>query len=92
MQQDVRARGPLVWLDMDQEALDNAYDQLIYAPNRDQVLNRYKSLNVPTYWAGVNSDLTAKFDAAGKVTSVQISYPRDFVKQQLGYSAMYALQ
>jgi arylformamidase len=40
MQQDVRARGPLVWLDMDQEALDNAYDQLIYAPNRDQVLNR----------------------------------------------------
>jgi dipeptidyl-peptidase-3 len=59
---------------------------------RDQVLNRYKSLNVPTYWAGVNSDLTAKFDAAGKVSSVQISYPRDFVKQQLGYSAMYALQ
>src|SRR5262245_33180806 len=40
MQQDVRVRGPLVWLDMDQEALDNAYDQLAYAPNRDQVLAR----------------------------------------------------
>src|SRR5215470_8142313 len=40
MQQDVRVRGPLVWLDMDQEALDNAYDQLVYAPNRDQVLAR----------------------------------------------------
>jgi arylformamidase len=40
MQQELRARGPLVWLDMDQEALDNAYDQLVYAPNRDQVIKR----------------------------------------------------
>ena len=40
MQQAVKARGPLVWRDMDQEALDNAYDQLIYAPNRDLVLGR----------------------------------------------------
>ena len=40
MQQELRARGPLVWLDMDQEALDNAYDQLVYAPNRDQVVKR----------------------------------------------------
>lgn len=35
-----RERGPLVWLDMDQQALDDAYDQLVYAPNRDQVLKR----------------------------------------------------
>ena len=40
MQQELRARGPLIWLDMDQEALDNAYDQLVYAPNRDQVVKR----------------------------------------------------
>ena len=33
----VRAKGPLVWLDMDQQALDDAYDQAVYAPNRDQV-------------------------------------------------------
>src|SRR5579871_158248 len=31
------AKGPLVWLDMDQQALDAAYDQQAYAPNRDQV-------------------------------------------------------
>jgi len=31
------AKGPLVWLDMDQKALDDAYDQAVYAPNRDQV-------------------------------------------------------
>ena len=40
MQQELRARGPLIWLDMDQEALDDAYDQLVYAPNRDQVVKR----------------------------------------------------
>jgi arylformamidase len=40
MQQEQRAHGPLVWLDMDQQALDDAYDQAIYAPNRDQVIKR----------------------------------------------------
>jgi dipeptidyl-peptidase-3 len=57
---------------------------------RDQVMARYAKLNIPTYWAGVNPDLTAAFDRAGKITNVEISYPRDFVKQQLSYSAMYA--
>ncbi|MEA2982461.1 MAG: arylformamidase [Alphaproteobacteria bacterium] len=33
-------KGPLVWLDMDQKGLDDAYDQLVYAPNRDQVHKR----------------------------------------------------
>ncbi len=40
MQQKAQARGPLVWRDYDQKALDDAYDQLIYAPNRDLVLGR----------------------------------------------------
>jgi dipeptidyl-peptidase-3 len=59
---------------------------------RDQVMARYAKLDVPTYWAGVNSDLTAQFDAAGKVTAVAISYPRDYVKQQLSYAAMYGVR
>ena len=29
-----------VYLDYDQKALDDAYDQAVYAPNRDQVLAR----------------------------------------------------
>jgi dipeptidyl-peptidase III len=56
---------------------------------RDQVMERYRKLDIPTYWAGINPELTASFDGAGKIVKVQISYPRDFVKQQLGYSAMY---
>jgi dipeptidyl-peptidase-3 len=56
---------------------------------RDQVMERYRKLDIPTYWAGINPELTASFDGAGKVGKVEISYPHDFVKQQLGYSAMY---
>ena len=40
MQQKAQPRRPLVWRDMDQQALDRAYDQGVYAPNRDQVLGR----------------------------------------------------
>ena len=32
--------GPKVFLDYDQAALDAAYDQAVYAPNRDQILAR----------------------------------------------------
>jgi arylformamidase len=35
-----RNKGRIVWLDMDQQALDDAYDQLVYAPNRDQLTKR----------------------------------------------------
>ena len=35
-----RVKGPLVWLNMDQQELDDAYDQIVYAPNRDQVGKR----------------------------------------------------
>ncbi len=56
---------------------------------RDHVVERYKKLDLPTYWSGINPELSAKFDAKGRVAKVELSYPRDFVKQQLGYSAMY---
>jgi arylformamidase len=38
-----RAKGPRVWLDMDQKELDDAYDQSVYAPNRDQMSKRRAS-------------------------------------------------
>ena len=56
---------------------------------RDEVVARYKKLNLPTYFAGINADLTAQLDAKGNVSRVTIGYPRDYVKLQLGYSSMY---
>ena len=34
-------KGPLIWLDLDQKALDDAYDQAVYAPNLQQIIGRY---------------------------------------------------
>ncbi|HKS65133.1 MAG TPA: alpha/beta hydrolase [Xanthobacteraceae bacterium] len=36
-----RQKGPRVWLDMDQQELDDAYDQSKYAANLRQVVGRY---------------------------------------------------
>jgi arylformamidase len=35
-----RVKGPPVWFDMDQKALDDAYTQAVYAPNAAQVVAR----------------------------------------------------
>ncbi|HEX9455962.1 MAG TPA: alpha/beta hydrolase [Candidatus Binatia bacterium] len=35
-----RVKGPIVWLDMDQQELDDAYDQTVYAPNQPLVAAR----------------------------------------------------
>jgi len=35
-----RTKGPLVWLDMDQKELDDAYDQSVYAPNQPLIATR----------------------------------------------------
>jgi arylformamidase len=41
-----RAKGPLVWMDMDQQELDEAYDQGVYAFNRDTIFERNAEANV----------------------------------------------
>lgn len=53
---------------------------------RDQVLARYKTLNLPTYWAGIEPELSLKHNARGGIIGVEISYGRDMVKQQLEYT------
>ena len=40
MQEQTITKGPPVWRDMDQKALDDAYDQDIYAPNRPLIVTR----------------------------------------------------
>jgi arylformamidase len=40
-QTPARQKGPLVWLDLDQQELDDAYDQSKYAANLQQIVKRY---------------------------------------------------
>ncbi len=56
---------------------------------RDQVVARYKALNLPTYWAGINPLLTATVGKDGKAENVTMTYPRDAVRQYLTYGSMY---
>jgi dipeptidyl-peptidase-3 len=72
------------------KALVNQYGVHFDPALRDQVVARYNKLDLPVYWAGINSDLTPQFGANGEVTSVKISYPRDFAKQQLAFASMYS--
>jgi dipeptidyl-peptidase III len=74
------------------KALVNQYGVHFDPAVRDQVVARYQKLNLPTYWTGINPSLEASTGANGGVSSVRIAYPRDFVKQQLGYAAMYSGQ
>jgi arylformamidase len=47
-QKQETVRGPAIWLGLDQRELDDAYNQIKYAPNLQQVVGRYRT----------NSDLT----------------------------------
>ncbi|HYX23054.1 MAG TPA: peptidase M49 [Thermoanaerobaculia bacterium] len=53
---------------------------------RDDVAARYKKLQLPVYSSGIYADLAPVRDQAGKVTDVAISYPRDFLAQQLAWA------
>jgi dipeptidyl-peptidase-3 len=56
---------------------------------RDQVVARYKRLNLPAYWAGINTKLAASPGPKTNVPVITIAYPRDAVRQYLEYAAMY---
>src|SRR5215510_14239754 len=40
-----RAKGPRVWLDMDQQELDESYDQSVYAFNQQHIADRRSERN-----------------------------------------------
>jgi dipeptidyl-peptidase-3 len=56
---------------------------------RDQVLARYRQLDLPTYWAGINPELSAEMDPAGKLIRVNLTYPTDPIHQYVRYGSMY---
>ena len=56
---------------------------------RDQVVARYKTLDIPAYWAGLNPQLTATFGKDGSVKSVDIAYPRNAIVQYVLYGSMF---
>ena len=71
------------------KALVDRYGVHFNTALRDQIVARYRKLNLPTYWAGLNADLTPRWGQDAQIEKVEISYPRDPVRQYLNYAAMY---
>jgi len=55
---------------------------------RDEVLARVDKLNLPAYTGFVMPRLEAVRNAAGEITDVKVSYPKDLTRQMLEYSAI----
>jgi dipeptidyl-peptidase-3 len=71
------------------KALVDEYGSHFDPALRDQVRARFEKLGLPSYWAGINSSLTARFSKTGAIEKVEISYPHDPASQYLTYAAMY---
>lgn len=54
---------------------------------RDDVVARYKRLQIPSYYAGVYPVLRPVRDGAGKVIDVSVGYGHDFLAQALQFAA-----
>ena len=54
---------------------------------RDEVVSRVDRLNLPSYTGFVMPKLEAVRNTGGEITDVSVSYPRDFTRQMLEYSA-----
>ncbi len=53
---------------------------------RDQIVKRAEAINLPDHYAFVMPELELVTDKSGKIADVKVSYPQDFMKQQLKYS------
>jgi dipeptidyl-peptidase-3 len=67
--------------------LFEAYGVHFDAGLRDQVVARVEKLKLPSYTGFVMPKLEPVRNAAGEITDVAISYPRNLVVQMLEYSA-----
>ncbi|MDD4922684.1 MAG: dihydrofolate reductase, partial [Bacteroidales bacterium] len=54
-----------------------------------EILARYKALNLAPYKGFVNPVYTAEYDTKGKISNVKVSYTEGYAEQHLRYSKQY---
>jgi dipeptidyl-peptidase-3 len=54
---------------------------------RDQILARYRKLDIPTYWAGINASFIVRYQG-GRLRDIGLTYP-GVIEQYLNYGGMY---
>ena len=55
-----------------------------------EVLERYKALNLKPYGGFVNPEIEPVFATDGSISDIKVSYPDDYLAQQLAYDARYS--
>jgi dipeptidyl-peptidase III len=68
------------------KALVDKYGTRFDPAVRDDIIARYKGLRIPVNCSGVYADLAPVQDRSGQPADVRISYPRDFLAQQLAWA------
>lgn len=53
---------------------------------RDDVVARFRKLDMPTYYAGIFPELVPVRDRKGEITDVKVLLPRDFLSQQVEFA------
>ncbi len=72
-------------------ALVETYAVKVDADLHNEVLRRYKALNIEPYGGFINPEYRLVYDASGKhVVDVELSYPSNYVEQMLGYGRDYS--
>ncbi|MFA6199415.1 MAG: dihydrofolate reductase [Bacteroidales bacterium] len=84
--QDIKSRG-------DYEAGKELIEK--YAVNIDpvlhqEILDRYRKLDIKPYGGFVNPEITPIANKEGKIIKYKVTYPTDFLKQQLQYGKNYS--
>ena len=72
------------------KALVEGYGVKVDPTVHQEVLDRVALLGVAPYGGFINPEMSATRDAAGKIVSVEVSYPDDFTGQMLRYSEQFS--
>ncbi|MBS18244.1 MAG: dihydrofolate reductase, partial [Crocinitomicaceae bacterium] len=72
------------------KALVEGYGVKVDPAVHQEVLDRVAVLGVAPYGGFINPEMLATRDAAGKIVSVEVSYPDDFTGQMLRYSEQFS--
>lgn len=55
-----------------------------------EIIDRYRKLNIKPYGGFVNPEITPVANKEGKIIKYKVTYPTDFLKQQLQYGKNYS--
>jgi dipeptidyl-peptidase-3 len=72
------------------KALVETYGVKVDPELHQEVLERYRKLNLAPYAGFINPELEPVYEN-GKIVDVKISYPEDYVKQMLKYGKEYSI-